>query len=221
LLLLADGRLPAGGYAHSGGVEPSVETGRIHDLPSLEAFLYGRAVTSGAVAAAFAAAACEASMRDDVSRLQALDPELDARMPSPALRAASRQLGRQLALVAGRIRPDSRQSDRLGDLGRSPHQPVVLGVVCDAFGLAPRDAALAALHESAVGPATAAVRLLSLDPFASHAVLARLVARLDELATEAAEHAGADPAELPALGAPLLDIAAEHHARSEVRLFAS
>ncbi len=89
------------------------------------------------------------------------------------------------------------------------------------FGLGPQDAALAALHESVVGPATAAVRLLGIDPFDSHATLARMTSLLDELAVEAAAYAAASADELPAAAAPLLDIAAEQHASTGVRLFAS
>lgn len=211
LLLLSDGRFPAGGYAHSGGVEAGIRAGRVHDLASLEQFLHGRAETSGAVAAAFCAAACAAD------HFEALDRELDARMPSPAARAVSRALGRQTARTIGRIRPGS----RVGELGDTPHQPIVLGVAAAAFDLCPHDAALAALHESVVGPATAAVRVMGLDPFCVHTVLACLTTRLDELAAEAATWAGRPAAELPAMNAPLLDIAAEHHAREAVRLFAS
>ena len=63
LLLLADGRLPAGGHAHSGGLEAAVAAGRVHDLATLEAFLRGRLATAGLVAAAFAAAAAASAAR--------------------------------------------------------------------------------------------------------------------------------------------------------------
>src|SRR5580692_12662158 len=57
-LLLSDSRFPAGGHAHSGGVEAAVTAGTVSDLASLEAFLRGRLRTAGLVAAALAAAAC-------------------------------------------------------------------------------------------------------------------------------------------------------------------
>jgi urease accessory protein len=217
LLLLADGRFPAGGYAHSGGLEPTVNAHRVRDVESLERFLEGRARTTGAVAAVFAAAACAALRDDDLARFAALDPELDARMPSPTQRATSRQLGRQLLRVLGAIRPDR----LLGHLEGSPHQPIVLGAGAAVFGLGRRDAALLALHESVAGPAAAAVRLLSLDPFSTHAALARLGPLLDTLATAATASSHARPDELPAAAAPLLDLAAEGHATREMRLFAS
>ncbi|HJX42530.1 MAG TPA: hypothetical protein VJ352_02570, partial [Geodermatophilus sp.] len=60
LLTLADSRLPAGGHAHSGGVEQAVAAGLVRDPPSLAAFLLRRLTTSGAVAAGLAAVACSA-----------------------------------------------------------------------------------------------------------------------------------------------------------------
>jgi urease accessory protein len=217
LLLLADGRLPAGGHAHSGGLEPTVAAGRVRDVPSLEEFLRGRAATSGLLAAAFAAAGCAAVHRDDDARLLDLDQELDARIPSPALRATSHKLGRQLLRAMRVIRPHPCWAL----LGRGAHHPLVLGAACAVSGLSPGAAALAAVHDAVAGPATAAVRLLGLDPFATHAALARLGPLLDRIAAEATGFADADPADLPAGSAPLLDLAAEQHATWEVRLFAS
>src|ERR1700685_4577216 len=57
-LLLSDSRFPAGGHAHSGGVEPAVTAGAVSDLASPEAVLRGRRRTAGMVAAGLAAAAC-------------------------------------------------------------------------------------------------------------------------------------------------------------------
>ncbi|TDA95814.1 urease accessory protein UreF [Halomonas marinisediminis] len=217
LLLLADGRLPAGGYAHSGGLEPTVQAGRVSDAAGLERFLVGRAETTGFVAAAFAAAACERAARDDTAALPALESELDARTPSPELRSVSRTLGRQLLRVMSTIHPHP----HFALLGTAPHQPVVMGVAAAALGLGPRDAALAILHESVAGPAAAAAKLMRIDPFDVHAALARATERLDRLADAAADHADVPASELPSRGAPLSDIAAEHHRSWNVRLFAS
>jgi urease accessory protein len=87
VLLLADGRFPTGSQAHSGGLEAAAASGRVRDVATLERFLTGRLATTGAVAAAFTAAACAGGPS------ARLDAELDARTPSPALRAVSRKLG--------------------------------------------------------------------------------------------------------------------------------
>jgi urease accessory protein len=49
LLLLADARLPAGGHAHSGGLEAAVAAGRVVDAASLDGFLRGRLATAARV----------------------------------------------------------------------------------------------------------------------------------------------------------------------------
>jgi urease accessory protein len=67
----------------------------------------------------------------------------------------------------------------------------------------------------------AAVRLMSLDPFATHAALARLGPELDRLRDRAVEHAAGPAEEMPCAATPLLDIGAERHVLQERRLFAS
>ncbi|QIB47161.1 urease accessory protein UreF [Streptomyces aureoverticillatus] len=219
LLVLADGRFPAGGHAHSGGAEAAVKAGRITGAASLEDFCRGRLHTTGTVSAALAAAA--ALGLDPV----ALDEAADARTPSAALRVAARRLGRQL-LRAARVAWPALELDALArQFPKGAHQPVVLGVAARAAGLDAEDAAYCSAYESVSGPATAVVRLLSLDPFDATAVLARLAPQLDEVARAAAESArravGEGVDALPAASAPLLEVGAEGHAGWAVRLFAS
>ncbi|MFI1966234.1 urease accessory protein UreF [Streptomyces pathocidini] len=219
LLVLADGRFPAGGHAHSGGVEAAVAAGRVHDAATLEDFCRGRLHTTGLTAAALAAAA--AAGADPLP----LDEAADARTPAPALRATARRLGRQLMRAARAAWPCAELDALAAARPRGAHQPVVLGLAARAAGLAPLDAAHTAAYEAVGGPATAAVRLLGLDPFQATAVLARLAPELDGVAERAAAAAGRAPHDgvdaLPAASAPLLDIAAEQHAAWPVRLFAS
>ncbi|WP_328581214.1 urease accessory protein UreF [Streptomyces sp. NBC_00370] len=215
LLVLADGRFPAGGHAHSGGAEAAVKAGRIHDATSLAAFCRGRLHTTGLTAAALAAAAAHG-----IDPL-ALDEAADARTPSPALRATARKLGRQL-MRAARVTWPGEELDALAAARpRGAHQPVVLGLTARTAGLTPEDAGHCAAYETVSGPATAVVRLLGLDPFQATAVLARLAPELDQVAERAARAAYDGVDALPAASAPLLDITAEAHAAWPVRLFAS
>ncbi|SEL52090.1 urease accessory protein [Streptacidiphilus jiangxiensis] len=220
LLVLADGRFPAGGHAHSGGLEAAVRSGRVSDTASLEEFCSGRLHTVGLTAAALAAAA--ASGADPL----ALDEAADARTPAPALRAASRRLGRQLLRAARVAWPDPALDDLAARFPRGAHQPLVLGVTAAAAGLAPAQAATAVAYETVSGPVTACVRLLGLDPFQATAVLARLADAVGAVACDATRAADAVAATgdvdlLPTGGAPLLDVTAEEHARWPVRLFAT
>ncbi|REK91641.1 urease accessory protein UreF [Streptomyces inhibens] len=219
LFVLADGRFPAGGHAHSGGAEPAVAAGRIKDADSLREFCRGRLHTVGLVAAALAAAA--AAGHDPV----ALDEAADVRTPVPALRTTARKLGRQMMRAARATWPSAELDALAAARPRGAHQPVVLGLAARSAGLAPLDAAYAVAYETVSGPATAAVRLLSLDPFDATAVLARLAPGLDRTAAAATAAAARIPEEgidaLPAASAPLLDITAQQHAAWPVRLFAS
>jgi urease accessory protein len=212
LLLLADGRFPSGGHAHSGGLETAVAAGLVHDLTSLASFLEGRLRSAGLVAAGLAAAAAACGSRTE---LTALDVEADARTPSPALRLASRRQGRQLVRAASTVWPGAVWNR----LGPSPHQPIAVGAAAAAAELSPCDAALVAAHGAVSGPATAVVRILALDPLAVAAVIAELAPAVDQVAESAAAAAGRG--DVPAAGAPLLDLGAEQHATWEVRLFAS
>ena len=215
-LLLADARFPAGGHAHSGGVEAAVTAGLVAGLSSLEAFLLGRLRTAGLLTAGLAAAACgQARSTPSWARL---DAEADARTPSPAQREASRMQGRALLRAARAAWPDA---PWLNDLGRQPHHPVILGAAAAAAGCSPLDAARIAAYQAVAGPASAAVRLLALDPMQAAAVLARLSGEVDNVATMAASHAGGPLEDLPCPSAPALDLLAQDHARAEVRLFES
>jgi urease accessory protein len=219
LLVLADGRFPAGGHAHSGGAEAAVRAGRITGAASLEEFCRGRLHTAGLVSASLAAAA---ALGVDPA---ALDAAADARTPSAALRVAARRLGRQLMRAARAAWPCAELDAVARAFPKGAHQPVVLGVVARAAGLGAEDAAYCSAYESVSGPATAVVRLLSLDPFDATAVLARLAPELDRVADQAGEagrrvlDVGVDA--VPAASAPLLEIGAEAHAAWPVRLFAS
>ncbi|WP_086727778.1 urease accessory protein UreF [Streptomyces carpinensis] len=219
LLVLADGRFPAGGHAHSGGAEAAVKAGRITGAADLEHFCRGRLHTVGLVAAALAAAA---ALGHDPAEL---DAAADARTSSPALRLAARRLGRQLMRAARATWPAAELDSVAREFPKGAHQPVVLGLAARAAGLGPDDAAYCAVYESVSGPATATVRLLGLDPFDVTAVLARLAPELDrvvERAVAAARLVAADGVDaLPAASAPLLEIGAEAHAAWPVRLFAS
>jgi urease accessory protein len=265
-LLLSDSRFPAGGHAHSGGVEAAVTAGTVADLDSLGTFLRGRLRTAGLTAAGLAAAACahaagergggerdpgrqDGDDRADPGIISAalpaggrehgrengdqrivpsdgfdfwggLDAEADARTPSPALRAASRRQGRALLRAARIAWPEDRALMRLA-VSAGPHHAVVLGAAAAAAGCAPADAARIAAYQSVAGPASAAVRLLALDPMRATAVLSGLARDIDLIAERAAGAADGPLAELPCPSAPALDLLAEAHIRAEVRLFES
>ncbi|MEU6408456.1 urease accessory UreF family protein [Microbispora sp. NPDC046933] len=282
LLLLADSRLPAGGHAHSGGVEEAVRRGAVTGAGDLARFLRGRLATAGLVTAALAAAACELAASEAVSwgrtgsgtaadgrrgtgqepgatpdaaaryvwrppgadgadgagLWRRLDAEADARTASPAQREAARTQGRLLLRTARRMWPSAALDTLARAVPEGPHHPVAFGAAAASAGCAPRQAALAAAYTSVTGPATAAVRLLGLDPVTVHRLLAGLVPALegaaraacaslddaippDETPDEcgAGQHLGWHA--LPGHSAPALDLLAEGHLTNPMKLFVS
>lgn len=213
VLLLADGRFPAGGHAYSAGVESAVDVGDVRDLASLERYLDGR-LSLGVVEAAFAAAAVGSTG----GRIDLLDDEFDARVMSPRLRAVSRQLGRQCARASVAVWPDAELA-RLAWSADGPHQPVVLGVAVGVCGGSDADAAAVSMHHLAAAACTAGVRLLGLDPLAVAGVQARALDRHAPSANEVAGWSTSSPDELPALGGTLTELLGERHGEWDARLF--
>lgn len=220
LLLLADGRFPAGGHAHSAGVESAVSVGDVHDLDSLDRYLQARLSTGGVVDASFAAATCAAASDGtlDARGRTGLDAEYSARVPSPYLRGVSRRLGRQLVRAAMRAWP-SPALDLIAATEVGPHQPVALGAAAAAAGASPDDTAVLGLHHVAGAVTSAAVRLLGLDPIDVAALQAASTERAVEQLLRDRPWDVSDPAELPADGGTLTEILGEHHGSLDARLF--
>ncbi|MBW8824939.1 MAG: urease accessory protein UreF [Acidobacteria bacterium] len=226
MLLLGDGRLPSGGHAHSGGVEAAITDGRIVDITTLEAFVIGRLSTTGLTEASLAAATVHAltgTTTADHTRdvLAVLDLEAEARIIAPALRMASRRLGRQLARVAGRCWPHPVLASLADAAPDGAHQPVALGACGFAAGVGVQAVADLAVHHAVSTPAQAAVRLLGLDPYAVAALTADMASLATGVAAAAVAAATGPFAELPAPNGPILDIAATEHAGRDARMFAT
>ncbi|MBU9765267.1 urease accessory protein UreF [Mycobacterium sp. TNTM28] len=205
LLALADSRLPTGGHVHSGGVEEAVTSGLLTDLPTVRAYLVRRLRTSGLVTASLAVAVHTAALDPATA-----DAETDARTPAPAARAASRAQGRGLVRLARRVWP----AQPWDALGARPHLPVAAGAVGAAAGLEPEQTALSVVYTTMTGSATAAQRLLALDPADIATVTFELSALCDAVAAEAVT----GPADL---SDPLLDVLAQRHVERDRPLFVS
>ena len=205
LLTLADSRLPTGGHVHSGGVEEAITEGLVVDLATLRAYLMRRIRTHGLVTASLAAAVHAGTLS-----LTEADGETDARTPAPAARQASRAQGRGLARLARRVWPDHDWRP----LGTTPHLAVAAGEVGSASGLNPDQTAVSVVYTTMTGSATAAQRLLALDPGDVAALTFELAPLCEGTAAEACK-------ELADLSDPLLDVLAQRHSERERPLFVS
>lgn len=208
LLALSDSRLPTGGHVHSGGIEEAVTSSLVTDIPTLRAYLRRRIRTHGLVTASVAAAVHDGALSAEAGT--GADREIDARTPAPAAREASRAQGRGLVRLARRIWP----AIAWDVLGPTPHLAVAVGVVGGATGLTSQHTAMCTVYTTMTGSATAAQRLLALDPGDVAALTFELGPLCEETAVEAAKA-------LADLSDPLLDVLAQRHTDRERPLFAS
>ncbi|MFL6088748.1 MAG: urease accessory protein UreF [Aeromicrobium sp.] len=209
MALLADARLPTGGHAHSAGLEPAIAAGLT--TAGVPGFIRTRLRTVGATEAATAVVARRVWL--DAGDLAPVEAAWAARTPSAAMRATARRLGRGYLRLAARLWPDVAKAFDRAD----PPRAVVIGVIGAVTGLSARQIALLVGHDEAQTIASAALKLLPMDPVDA----ARWVLDAQGDVTELAERIEtcADPGDIPALNAPMLDVHAETHARTTRRLF--
>ncbi|MCY4195178.1 MAG: urease accessory protein UreF [bacterium] len=219
--LLADGRFPSGGHAHSGGYEAASAVFDVDTADGLRRYLRGRLGTSGAADAAIIAGAMSRLRAPEAVDWAELDAEAEARIASPVLRAVSRALGRHWLRAGLRVWPTPALRALESSSPTGPHQAIAFAAVADAAGLHPRIAVVVHLHHMAAAPAAAAVRLHGLDPFEVQRAQAAMGGLIDQIAEQSWAKADAPWEALAAPSGLLTDLLAEEHARWDLRLFQS
>ena len=221
ILQFADGLFPAGGFAHSFGLETYAQEGRLRDRAGLEALvvahLDGAAGPSDAVAVALAS---RLAAGGDVRGLVALDARLDAMKCVPEFRAASRQMGRQTLRAAAALGDDPILGElaRAADEGLTPgHHALAFGASLGRAGAGAAPAAAAYLYSTAALLVGAGLRLIALGQLDGQRVLAAQRARIARLAAAAAAASAEDMWSFT----PGLELAGLRHAALDSRLFRS
>ncbi len=209
---LADSAFPAGGFAHSGGLEAAWQAGEVGDADSLRQFARDSIVQAAHAALPFVNAAHE-----DPDRIEALDALCDAFLSNAVANRASRAQGRAWLAACASTWP----CDALRVLeerpSRSGHLAPIFGAATRAIGCPRQTAQKLFLQLTVRGVFAAAVRLGIVGPYAAQRLQAGCAGDLDRVLERCADVTEKDVAQT----APLIDVRQATHDRLYSRLFQS
>jgi len=216
-MLLADARLPTGAHTQSAGLEPAIRAG----LPaeSIPAYIRARLRTVTMVEAGAAVVARSRTLigtTDLAADLAEVDQAWRARTVSPAMRETAALLGRGYARLLSRMWPDAPAVAALATL-RGTSRAVVLGVGAALAGLSASQLVRLIGYEEAQTVAAAALKLEPLDPMDATGWVIDVQPEIERMVDELSSIT--DVADIPAVGAPLIEQWAEIHATTTQRLF--
>src|SRR5664279_1264218 len=222
LMLLADARLPTGAHTQSAGLEPAIRAG----LPaaSIPAYIRARLRTVTTVEAGAAVVARSRTLTgstDLASDLAEVDQAWRARTVSPAMRETAALLGRGYGRLLSRMWPAAPAVAALATLRGTRRggtsRAVVLGVAAALAGLAADQLVRLIGYEEAQTVAAAALKLEPLDPMDATGWVIGAQPEIERMVDELSSIT--DVADIPAVGAPLIEQWAEIHATTTQRLF--
>jgi urease accessory protein len=181
LLQLADSGFPAGGFAHSAGLEASVQLGRVTDRRELHAFVDAALWQVGHGTLPLVGAAHDAH---DAVALAALDALTHATLSSHVARAASRTQGKAFIATCTRVfdAPTiTEMHDAVVARRLKGHHAPIFGAVLRALGVERGETQRLALYLALRALTSAAVRLGLIGPHEAQRVQHDLAPRMDEV----------------------------------------
>jgi urease accessory protein len=213
VLQLADATFPSGGFAHSGGLEATMQAGGLAAPGALERFIHDALWQAGHMTLPFVAAA-----HGSPGSIVELDLAHDAALVNRILNRASRSQGRAHLGACLRSFGGTRLHALRETASAGPrHLAPVFGASLAALGVE-RDATLRLhLHGTLRGLVSAAVRLALVGPGEGQQLHAAAAPTLDAVLRECS----ANEATSQTQTAPLHDLLAGGHELLYSRLFAS
>jgi len=216
LLQLADSAFPAGGFAHSGGLEAAVQLGEVKGASGLERYALQSLEQAGAGALPMATAA-----HASPERTVELDRRYDAFLTNHVANRASRATGRAWLAASCSAFGAPALRDLRGALRAGPafggHFAPVFGAVSSILGIAREDAQRLFLFLHLRGLISSAIRLSLIGPLEAQATQYRLSGPLESILSRCSRLGEDDLAS----AAPLVDLFQGHHDRLYSRLFSS
>ncbi|KRB74187.1 urease accessory protein UreF [Nocardioides sp. Root190] len=214
-MLLADARLPVAGHTQSGSLEPAVVRGLgAAEVPAYLRLRLRTVVTVDAGTAVVARALVDS--HGAAAGLGVLDRAWAARTSSPALRDAARGQGRALLRLTERLWPQGPGATALRAV-ESPPRAVVLGALACDLGLPGPALARLVGYDDVQTVCAAALKLVPLDPAVVTGWVRDALPRIEEMAESVAGLS--EPDQVPATGAPQIEVWAQAHAHTTRRLF--
>jgi len=215
ILQLADSAFPAGGFAHSAGLEAAVHLGEVRNADRLDAHVRGYLWNVGGASLPFVAAA-----HDDPSAVDELDTRIDATLTGHVANRASRTQGRAFVATCAQVFDDpaiAALAARAREPGVPAHFAPAFGAALCALGVERRETLALYLFLALRSVTSAAVRIGVVGPHEAQRLQRSHDPTLDAILGECE---GLRPA-AAATVSPLVDIVGATHDRLYTRLFQS
>jgi urease accessory protein len=212
---LADSGFPAGGFAHSAGLEAAMHHGYVRDAATVCAF-----AQHAVLQAARGALPLATAVHRDPGSLAEMDGLSDVFLSNPVAKRASCAQGRALLSSAARSFPRAPVAPiedcvRRDDLGA--HYAPLFGAIMNALGVEVLDAQRLLLYLAGRGIGSAAVRLGLMGAYEAQELQSLLGPHINRAVERFAD---LDPLDI-AQTAPLADLFQSTHDRLYSRLFQS
>lgn len=215
LLQIADSTFPAGGFAHSAGLEAAFQAGAVRSVEQLDAYVRAHLWNAGTASLPFVSAA-----HQEPESHASLDAELQALLSNHVANRASRTQGRAWISTCENVfqrAPIAEAARRVRAREVMGHLAPLFGAALAALGVARVDAQALHLHFALRGVVSAAVRLGIVGPHEAARLQARQAPTLDAVLSACADLAPVDAAHI----APVADLFGATHDRLYARLFQS
>jgi urease accessory protein len=214
---LADSAFPAGGFAHSGGLEAAWQTGELEGPEGLQGFVRCSLLQSARGATPYMLEAAAAANHEDFVRM---DRWYDAFLTNVVANDASRAQGKGFLAAAERALGGTEivaLRRRILDERSPGHWPIMFGGVGSRLGIDRVGLARLLLFIALRGNISAAVRLGIVGPMQGQAIQNQLAPYGESLAQRAVGWSIEEAAQV----APVMELLQGMHSRLYSRLFLS